>query len=54
MRCSVGFVDGQLAVDDLYQTAHAPLAFMSIFTRFGDMSSRIMVVSQEVKVGRSM
>ncbi len=54
MRCSLGIVDGQLTIDDLYRTACAPLALISILARFGDVSSIIMVVSWRDKVSRSI
>ncbi len=52
MRCSVGIIDEPLTIDDLYRTACAPLALISMFARFGDLSSTIMVVPWRGKVSR--
>ena len=44
MRSSLVIVDGQLTIDDLYRTAQAPYALISIiFARFDHLSSRIIV-----------
>ena len=45
MRCSARIVDGQLTFDNLYRTACAPLDLLSILARFGNLSSKINVVS---------